>query len=57
MDSIIGRNILNCSFRYEISLNNINLNFQPRDIYSYYSLSFKHRQLGIIIFVDRTSAM
>jgi len=32
MDSIIGRNILNCSFRYKISLDNIlNLHFQPRD--------------------------
>jgi len=32
MDSIIGRNILNCSFRYKISLDNIlNLHFQSRD--------------------------
>jgi len=37
MDSIVGRNILNCSFRYKISLDNIiSLHFQPRDIYSYY---------------------
>ena len=37
MDSIIGRNILNCSFRYDISLDDIlNLHFQPRDIYSYF---------------------
>jgi len=37
MVSIIGSNILNCSFRYQISLDNIlNLHFQPRDIYSYY---------------------
>jgi len=38
MDSIIARNILNCSFRYKISLENIlYLHFQPRDIYSYLS--------------------
>jgi len=37
MDSIIGRYILNCSFRYKISLDNIlNLHFQTRDIYIYY---------------------
>jgi len=39
MDSIIGRrpNILNCSFRYKISIDNIlNSHFQPRDIYSFY---------------------
>jgi len=31
MDSIIGRNILNCSFRSKISLDNIlNLHFQSR---------------------------
>jgi hypothetical protein len=37
MDSIIGRNILNCSFRYDTSLVDIvNLQFQPRDIYSYF---------------------
>jgi len=38
MDSIIGRYILNCSFRYKISLDNIiNFHFQPaRVIYSYY---------------------
>jgi len=33
----IGRNIINCSLRYKISLDNIlNLHFQPRDIYIYY---------------------
>jgi len=48
IDSIIGRNIQNCSFRYSISLHNIlNLHFQPRDIYVQ-----TLRQLGIIIFVD-----
>jgi len=37
MDSILGRNVLNCSLSYKISLDNIiNLHFQPRDIYSYY---------------------
>jgi len=37
MDSIIGRNVLNCSLSYKISLeNSINLHFQPREIYSYY---------------------
>jgi len=37
MDSIVGRNILNRSSRYEISLDNIlHLHIQPRDIYSYY---------------------
>jgi len=36
-DSIIGRNTLNCSFRYKISLDNIlNLHFQPRDIHGYF---------------------
>jgi len=35
MDSILGRNILNCSSRYNISFDYIlNLRFQPRDIYS-----------------------
>jgi len=53
MDSIIGRNILNCSSRYKISLDNIlNLHFQPRHIYSYYRAN-----VGIIISVDWTSAM
>jgi len=37
MDSIIGRNVINCSLCYKISLDNIiNLHFQPRDIYCYY---------------------
>jgi len=37
MNSITGRNVLKCSFRYKIRLDNIiNLHFQPRDIYSYY---------------------
>jgi len=37
MDSIIGHYILNCLFRYKISIDNIlNLHFQPRDIFSYY---------------------
>jgi hypothetical protein len=37
MDSTIGRNILHCSFRYNIRLDDIlNLHFQPCDIYSYY---------------------
>jgi len=37
MDSIIGGNILNCSFRYKVSLDDIlNFYFQPRDIYSYH---------------------
>jgi len=37
MDFIIDRNILNCSFCYKSSLDNIlNLHFQSRDIYSYY---------------------
>ena len=37
MDSIIGRNSLNCSSRYKIGLDNIlNLHFQPRDIYSHF---------------------
>jgi hypothetical protein len=36
MESTIGLNVLNCSSRYKISLNDIvNLAFQPRDIYSY----------------------
>ena len=35
MDSIIGRNILNRSSRYNISFDNtLNLHFQLRDIYS-----------------------
>jgi len=37
MASTIGRSILNCSFRYKISLDNIlHLHFQSRYIYSYY---------------------
>jgi len=37
MDSIIGRNILNCSFRYKMCLDNIlNLHFQPRDMWRIY---------------------
>jgi len=37
MDSIVGPNIINCAFRYQISLDNIiNLHFQSRDIYSKY---------------------
>jgi len=37
MDFIIGRNILNSSFCWQISLDNIlNLHFRQRDIYSYY---------------------
>jgi len=36
MNCIIDRNILNCSFRYKIGLDNfLNLHLQPRDIYSY----------------------
>ena len=36
MDSTIGRNMLNCSFRYDVSLDDIlTLHFQPRDIYHY----------------------
>jgi len=38
MDSIIGSNVLNCSPRYKISLDNIiNLHFQLRDIYGHCS--------------------
>ena len=37
MDSVMGRNILNCSFRYAIRREEIlNLHFQSRDIYSYF---------------------
>jgi len=40
MDSIFGRNILNCSSRYNISFDYIlNLRFQPRDIYSTFRVS------------------
>jgi hypothetical protein len=40
MDSITGRNILNCTSRYTVRLNDIlNLRFQPRDIYNYYRAS------------------
>ena len=37
MDSVIGCNILNCSFRYNIRLEEIlNSHFQSRDIYSHF---------------------
>jgi len=36
MDSIIGRNVSQCSFRYNIGLHNvINLHFRPCDLISY----------------------
>jgi hypothetical protein len=39
-DSIIGRNILNCSLRYHVSLGDIaNLRFQPCNIYKLVNLN------------------
>ena len=54
MDSTTGRNILNCSPRYRISLNDIViLHILPRENYSYYRAS----QLDITISVGWTHAM
>ena len=37
MNSVIGRNILNCSFRYAIRIEEIlNMRFQARDIYNHF---------------------
>ena len=51
MDSVIGRNILNCSFRYNVRLEEIlNLHFQSRDIYChFYSNSDTSILLGPLI--------
>ena len=39
-DSIIGRNILNCSLRYHVSLGDIaNLRFQPCNIYKLFNVN------------------
>ena len=49
MDSTIGRNILNCSFRYDINLDDIlTLHFQPRDIYHYVRANTDSSVLSLI---------
>ena len=52
MDSFMGRNILNCSSCYKISLDNIlNLHCQPSDIYSYIRANVGSSELSIVISV------
>ena len=49
MDSIIGRNVLLCSSRYNIRRDDIfNLHFQPCDIYSYFHTNAESSVLGLL---------
>ena len=49
MDSVIGRNVLLCSSRYDIRRDDIlNSHFQPCDIYSYFHANAESSVLGLL---------